>query len=218
MNKIGVFGGTFNPVHKGHEKIAAEFYEKFNIDKLLIVPTFITPQKIPDAKILPYQRFEMCKLAFYAEEYRKHNIEVSDIEIKKEGKSYSVDTVTALYDIYGREKSVIYFLIGADMFLSIETWRRYEELLNLCVLVVAYRFGDGSEMEDKKEKKEKILAKKDFLTERGYRIETLDNSVFEISSSELRDRLKSGLIRGDELSRYLNGDVIEYIKRKNLYM
>ena len=212
MKKIGVFGGTFNPIHKGHEKIAKEFYDKFNIDKLLIIPTFIAPHKEHDEKILPSQRLEMCKIAFNTHEYIKYNIEASDIEIKKEGKSYSVDTVTALYDIYSREENIIYFLIGTDMFLSIESWRNYEELLELCVFVVAYRFiGDENE----------IVKKKDYLVDRGYKIELLENCVFEISSTKLREKIKkikNRQICGDELHRYLNKDVIEYINRENLYV
>ena len=209
MKRIGVFGGTFNPIHKGHEKIAKEFYDKFNIDKLLIIPTFIAPHKEHDEKILPSQRLEMCKIAFNTHEYIKYNIEASDIEIKKEGKSYSVDTVTALYDIYSREENIIYFLIGTDMFLSIESWRNYEELLELCVFVVAYRLtGDENE----------ISKKKDYLVDRGYKIELLENCVFEISSTELREKIKNRQICGDELHNYLNKDVIEYINRENLYV
>lgn len=208
MKKIGVFGGTFSPIHKGHESIAKEFYDKFNIDELLIIPAFIAPHKEMDEKISPYQRFEMCKLVFDAEEYKKYNIEVSDIEIKKRGKSYSFDTVTALYDIYGKKDNIIYFLIGADMFQSIESWHRYEELLKLCVLTVAYRFTG-------EDKKNKILSKKNDLVKQGYKIELLENDIFEISSTELRDKIKNN---DDGLFNYLNKNVIEYIKSEKLYI
>ena len=216
MKKIGVFGGTFNPIHKGHEKTAKEFYDKFNLCKLLIIPAFIAPHKEIDRGILPYQRFEMCKLAFGAEEYKKYNIEVSDIEIKKEGKSYSFNTVTALYDIYPKEENIIYFLVGTDMFFSVENWYRYEELLKLCVFTAAYRF-DG----DDKDTKNKIFKKRNDLIERGYKVELLENSIFEVSSTELRNKIKkvkTGQPRDLILRQYLNQDVIEYINRENLYI
>ena len=207
MKNIGVFGGTFNPIHKGHERIAKEFYDKFNLTKLLIIPAFIAPHKQADEKILPYQRFEMCKLAFSEEEYRKYNIEVSDIEIKKEGKSYSFDTVKALCDIYNRDEYIIYFLVGADMFLTVESWYRYEELLKLCVFTVAYRFA-GEDYQTQ------IISKKNDLIARGFKIELLENSVFEISSTELREKINDNGI----LSDYLNKNVAEYINNKNLYI
>ena len=213
MKKIGVFGGTFNPIHRGHEKIAREFYDKFAVDKLLVIPAFVAPHKEIDGEVSPFQRFEMCKLAFDSHEYQKYNIEVSDIEIKKEGKSYSIDTVTALYDIYNRKDNVIYFLIGTDMFLSIESWHRYEELLELCVFVVAYRFDDVAS-------RTRILSQRNRLVERGYKIELLENAVFEVSSTELREKIKSKAkenYNDAEPCNYLNKDVIEYINRENLY-
>ena len=217
MKKIGVFGGTFNPIHRGHEKIAREFYDKFAVDKLLVIPAFVAPHKEIDAQVSPSQRFEMCRLAFDSHEsdesgaYKKYNIEVSDIEIKKEGRSYSIDTVTALYEIYDRKDNVIYFLIGTDMFLSIESWHRYEELLELCVFVVAYRFDDEPS-------RTRILSQRDRLVGRGYKIELLENAVFEVSSTELREKIKTEAKKNDiELCNYLNKDVIEYINRENLY-
>lgn len=212
VRKIGVFGGTFNPIHAGHEKVAIEFYDKCGIDKLIVIPTFMPPHKNPDVKIPPRKRLEMCRLAFNSEKYAGYDIEVSDIEIKKEGKSYSFDTVTSLYDIYNKNENMIYFLIGTDMFFMLEKWYRYEELLNLCTFAVALRnASDYSFMPE-------IRAKRDCLIKKGYKIILLENEAFEISSTELRDKIKCGFASESELRRYLNGDVLRYITEEKLYI
>ena len=130
MNKIGVFGGTFDPVHKGHEIPALKFYDKSGLDKLLIIPANIPPHKQNYDGVSAQDRLEMCRICF--DKYKNnYNIEVSDIEIKKDGVSYTVDTITDLREIY--PGSVIYFLVGSDMFLNLESWRRYKELLEMCI-------------------------------------------------------------------------------------
>ena len=129
MKKIGIFGGTFNPVHKGHELTAVNFLDKFKLDKLLIMPSNIPPHKQVDANITAVQRFEMCRICF--DKY--DNIYVSDFEIKKDGLSYTFDTVTELKKNYMNDK--LYFLVGSDMLLSLETWYKYQDLLKLCAFV-----------------------------------------------------------------------------------
>ena len=174
MEKIGVFGGTFNPVHKGHEITAVEFYDKFELGKLFIIPSNIPPHKKNDKDVSPKDRFEMCRICF--EGYKDKNIEVSDVEIKKDGVSYSVDTLRTLRGIY--PENPVYFLVGSDMFLYLEKWRDYKELLAVCVFVVAFRNEtDRAEVSGLRGK----------LAGQGYKTELLGNSAFEISSTELRE-------------------------------
>ena len=205
MNRIGVFGGTFNPVHRGHELTALGFYDKFCLDCLLVVPSGIPPHKHDETKVPPHSRLEMCGLCFG--KYKSRHIQVSDIEIKKEGVSYTFDTLSQLVKIYPGD--LIYFLAGSDMFLSIEGWRRYEELLGMCVFVVAFRQNGETD-------KNEVETLRKNLTDRGYKIELLENAAFEISSTELREKIRNRDFEG--LGRYISPEVLDYIKERKIYV
>lgn len=202
MKKIGIFGGTFNPIHAGHEKTAADFYDKFKLDKLLIIPANIPPHKKNDEDVSPIDRFEMCRICF--DRYKDKNIEISDIEIKKEGVSYSIDTLRTLRGIYPDDK--IYFLVGSDMFLYLEKWRDYKELLKLCTFAVAYRNNTD---------KAEVSALREKLAKEGYMTELLENTAVEISSTELRSKLKNGDF---DLAGCLAPRILNYIKEKKIYV
>jgi len=139
VQKIGVLGGTFNPVHYGHLAAAEEVRDRLKLDRVLFVPAFLPPHKdeeLPSA----VQRLEMVRLAVAGNAHYA----VSDIEIKRGGRSYTIDTITELQMKYpGAE---LYFLLGIDSFLEIRTWREWERLLTLCSFVIlsreGYRFGD----------------------------------------------------------------------------
>ena len=208
MKKIGIFGGTFNPVHKGHEITVLEFYNKFNLDKLLIIPSNIPPHKPSDANVSAQSRLEMCETCFgkYNNLYN-YNIEVSDIEIKKDGVSFTFDTVNILRELYPED--LIYFLVGSDMFLYLEHWHRYRELLALCVFAVAFRQNNNTDSDDIHKLREKLI-------KQGYQIELLENTAFEISSTEIRDKIKNGGI--DDLTNYLSPEVLNYIKERKMYV
>jgi len=207
MNKIGVFGGTFNPIHKGHESMAEEFYNKCGLDKLLVIPSNIPPHKKNDENVTPFMRYEMCEVCFDCDKYKGYNIEVSDIEIKKDGVSYTFDTVKMLREIYSGD--LIYFLVGSDMFLYLEHWRNYRELLEMCVFTVAFRNRNEKEINE-------VIKQRDDLKNRGYTVELLDNIVFEISSTELREKIKKRDF--DYLNCYLSPEVLNYIKERNMYV
>ena len=210
MNRIGVFGGTFNPVHKGHEITAVEFYGKFDLGKLLIIPSNIPPHKQNDENVSPQDRLEMCRICFDKYKKSNYNIEVSDIEIKKDGVSYTIDTVRALREIYAGD--LIYFLVGSDMFLFLENWRRYRELLEMCVFTVAFRKNNNGGGKEKDE----VLKLYGSLTNQGYKIELLDNIAFDISSTEIRENIKTGCFK--ILNDYLSPEVLNYIKERKIYV
>jgi len=210
MNKIGVFGGTFNPVHKGHEITAAGFYKKFKLNKLIIIPANMPPHKWIGEKVSALQRFEMCGLCF--EKYRRdynYDIEVSDIEIKKDGVSYTYDTMKTLRKIYPGD--AIYFLAGSDMFLYLEKWYKYKELLEMCVFTIAFRNRNDFEQAE-------ILRMRENLISRGYKIEILNNHPFEISSTELREKIKNCGPDSPDLKNYISPEVINYIKERKIYV
>ena len=189
MIKIGIFGGTFNPVHKGHEKIALEFYNKYELDKLIIIPSNIPPHKQINGQVTAEQRYEMCRICF--DKY--DNICVSDLEIKNDNISYSYNTVTEIKN--NNKDAKLYFLIGSDMFLYLEKWYKYQELLKLCTFVVAYR-------------DDNIIIKS------GAEIEFLENEPFEISSSEIRADIKNN---NYNLEKYINAEVLNYIRENKIY-
>jgi len=148
----------------------------------------------------------MCGICF--EKYRhEYNIEVSDIEIKKDGVSYTYDTVKTLRGIYPR--GAIYFLAGSDMFLYLEKWHKYKELLEMCVFTIAFR----NDFE-----REEVLRMRENLISRGYKIEILNNTPFEISSTGLREKIKKFGFDSPDLDKYISPEVLDYIKERKIYV
>jgi len=207
MKKIGVFGGTFNPVHRGHEITALSFYEKFALDKLFIIPANIPPHKQNCGDVPAADRLEMCRRCFAKYKDSRH-IEVSDAEIKKDGVSYTFDTIDALRKVYPDKDGVIYFLVGSDMFLYLEQWHKYRELLEMCVFVVAFRQTGNSDAGAVQKFRESLRG-------RGCKTELLENTAFEISSTELRGKLRGGIGGLDE---YISPEVLDYIKERKIYV
>ena len=178
--KIGIYGGSFNPPHLGHVKAAATVWEKLEPDRFLIIPTNIPPHKdIAEGSPSPEQRMELCRLAFQD----IPGVELSDMEIKREGRSYSADTVSILREKYPEDE--LYLVIGSDMFLSFCQWYKFQYLLENCVLTVLSREEDDRrELEGfKAEMEEKYSA----------RVLLLSHEPLPMSSEDVRDRLRLGL-------------------------
>ena len=136
LTHLGLFGGTFNPIHNGHLSIARRTQEALGLARILFIPTGDPPHK-PDTDLAPAKdRCEMVRLAVASEP----SFAVSDVEIRRPGKSYSVDTVRALQQEYG-QRVRFSFLIGLDAFLDMPTWHQPEMLLTLCSFVVISRPG-----------------------------------------------------------------------------
>ena len=199
MERIGIYGGTFNPPHIGHLRGAAQAIEALGLSKLILIPDRIAPHKqIPSGSPSPEQRLEMLRIA--ASHYDK--MEVSDLELKREGPSYSYITVQQVHELYPDAK--LYFLMGTDMFTSFLTWRNPEEILKHAALAVMSR-GDRGEAEAIEEQKRAIEAM-------GYEAAVVENQVTVISSTQLR-RLLAFRCAGD----FLPEGVLDYIREKRLY-
>ena len=182
--KTAIYGGSFNPPHLGHVKAAATVRELLEPDRLLIIPTNIPPHKeLAQGSPGPEQRMELCRLAFGD----IPGAELSDMEIKREGRSYSADTVSILRRDYPEDE--LYLVIGSDMFLSFCHWYKFQYLLDNCVLTVLSREEDDRrELEQfKAELEEKYSAK----------VLLLSHEPLPMSSEDVRDRLRLGL--GSEL-------------------
>ncbi len=178
--KTAIYGGSFNPPHLGHVRAAAAVMEKLGPDRLLIIPTNIPPHKeMAQGSPSPEQRMELCRLAFGD----IPGAELSDMEIKREGRSYSADTVGSLREMYPQDE--LYLVMGSDMFLSFCQWYKFQYLLDNCVLTVLSREEDDrQELECfKTELEEKYSAK----------VLLLSHEPLPMCSEEVRERLRLGL-------------------------
>ena len=199
MVKIGIYGGTFNPVHTGHIHAAKQAAEILGLDKLIMIPDRIAPHKeIPAGSPTPEQRLEMLRIAVEGEP----KIEVSDIELKREGKSFTYLTVEALHVQY--PEAELYLLMGTDMFLSFHTWREPQRITAKATLAVMYRGEKGEQ--------EKIDACKAQMEASGVRVALVKNDTIPISSTQLR-RLIAFRCAG----KFLPAGVEAYICAHDLY-
>lgn len=133
--RIGLFGGTFNPVHIGHLRCAEEIREQFALNRIVFVPAFLPPHK-KQPTVSPHHRCEMTRLAIDDNPC----FELSDIELQREGNSYSYDTIE-----YFRKQespgSELFFIIGSDAFREVHTWRKYPDFFEQCGFIVMNRSG-----------------------------------------------------------------------------
>ncbi len=197
--KIGIYGGTFNPIHTGHIHAAKQAMEILGLDKLLMIPDRIAPHKeIPSGSPAPEQRLEMLRLAVAGEP----GMEVSDMELKREGKSYTYLTVEALREIY--PEAEFYLLMGTDMFLSFHTWVNPQRITAHATLAVMYRGEKGEAA--------KIEARKAEMEAADVRVTLIKNDTINISSTQLRR-----LIAFRCASEFLPKGVEAYIREHGLY-
>lgn len=200
--KIGVYGGTFNPIHRGHLSAASAAAEQLGLDKLLLIPDAIPPHKpLPAGSAGGEDRLEMVRLCTGD---LPVSAEVSDMELRRQGASYTCDTLLALRRAYPADE--LFLLMGSDMFLSFETWSRPAEICRLATLAVFSR---------RREDESAVFGRQKIKLEQTYgaRITVVRNPhVVEISSTELRERLSRG--QGRE---HLTEPVYGYILRKGLY-
>ena len=200
-NKIGILGGTFNPIHNGHLLLAECAIEQYVLDKVIFIPNnvsyFKSDMPMPGADI----RYEMTRLAISGHT----GFELSDIEIKRSGNSYTYETMEALRAIY--PDSELYFIVGADSVFSFEHWMKPDIISNDCILLAAVR-GSAQRTE--------IISKGNELHERfGTEIKLLDFKRTDISSTKIRKYIKSGDI--NRCRSLIPANVAEYIRSHNLY-
>ncbi len=216
--KIGIYGGTFNPVHYGHLRTAEEVYERLSLDKMLFIPSGKTPFDKPDLA-LASERYGMVEKAIKG----NRNFTISDVETKARGRSYSVDTIKKLIKVY--ENAEFYFILGIDAFLDLPAWKEPEKLLSMTNLVVisrpGYLFSNISDSPYIGGVSKRVLndLDKDKLMDYSFHISDaqkgylLNVTGINISASNVR-----GLIFKGESIRYLLPDSVKsYIISHNLY-
>ncbi len=195
MEKIAVYGGSFDPPHEGHRLLADNLVKYCGADRVIVIPAAMSPFK-ETSGASANDRLEMCRLAFNDPLY-----EVSDIEINRGGKSYTIDTLTEIKK--SNPNSELYFFVGDDMLLSFDRWYRYNDILKICTLVAACRT----------EKLEKLREMQAFAEEKlkGGNVLFCQCVPLEISSTQIRDNIKIGDFR------CLSPEVSSYIISKELY-
>ena len=197
--KIGVYGGTFNPPHVGHMQAAKHSIGALGLDRLLLIPDRIAPHKvIPSGTADPRQRLEMVTLA----SADMDKSQVSDMELRREGPSYTYLTILELKQQYPQDELVL--LMGTDMFLSFLSWKNPQIILENASLGVFYRGEKGE--------KEKIDAMKQEMEAQGHKVYLLQNQVVSISSTQLRR-----LLAFQCAEPFLPNGVGEYIRRNGLF-
>ncbi|MBU2504413.1 MAG: nicotinate-nucleotide adenylyltransferase [Candidatus Omnitrophota bacterium] len=184
--KIGILGGTFNPVHIGHLILVQEVQQKLGLDKIFFIPTNIPPHK-ESYNVSASHRFNMVKLAIKGDE----RFEALDLEIKRGGISYTIDTVRKLKVKYLRSK--FYLIVGSDLANDFPTWRYFAGLRKAVKIVVAKRRAYPLKIKDK------------FIK--------LDIVQMGISSSHIRGLIKKGL----SINYFVPGNVLKYIQKYKLY-
>lgn len=190
--KIGVFGGTFNPPHNGHVRLAKAAADELKLDKLLVIPSCIPPHKIAAKLADGQERLEMCRLAFGCDP----RFEVSPMELERGSRSYTVETLRELKALY--PDSELYFIVGSDMLESFDKWYLWQEILSLSVLCAASR----------EEGYNPDLSRFGKLAER-IKIITLD--PLEVSSTQIRN------LTGEVSPELLDPKVAAYIREHGLY-
>ncbi len=200
--RIGILGGTFNPVHIGHLIIAEEVYYRHGLSKVVFIPAGIPPHKGAENLTEAHHRYEMVKLATKDNDH----FEVSDEEVSREGKSFTIDTVDANPERYGKDSN-LHLIVGMDTVNELPTWKDIKRLSTLCRIVVVNRPGNTLANLDQlipvmgKEKVEEVK-----------RIH-VEIPPIGISSTDIRDRLKRGLH-----TRYIvHPEVRLYIEKHGLY-
>lgn len=187
MRKIGIYGGSFNPIHNGHISVARYVLESLKLDKLLIVPVGKPSHKEFDLEKAE-ERLKMCELAFQNDE----RIEILDIEVKEKGISYTYDTLLKIKKIYPNAQ--IYEIIGEDSSESFEKWKNYKEILKESKLVVLKREGYEQKIYDRN-------------------ILVVENPNYNYSSTQVRERLKNR----ESIENLVPLEVMKYIERNGLY-
>lgn len=201
MSGIALFGGTFDPPHLGHRRLLETAIAAVIPDKTIVMPDRIPPHKQSDRIADTADRLEMCRIAFS----EIPTVTVSDWELGREGKSYSIYTVRHLRELYPEGR--LWFVMGSDMLLSFEKWFCWEELLTLCTpLCLARCTADAMAALAQSERLSKLTGINDAA-------KIVQASPLEISSTAVREML----YRGDMPDEYLDSEVLGYIREHGLY-
>ena len=222
MKRIGLFGGTFNPIHFGHIRVIREVKEGFGLDKIFIIPSALPPHKEPDGLVDARDRIEMIRLSFS----NHPDFAVSDVELKRSGPSYTIDTVRHFKSILPKD-SELFLIMGLDAFLEVDTWKSYKDLFLLVPFSVMSRnsAGQGATVFGRKnfedylrsrisEGYKRSASQQSYIHKEKKPVFVFDVTPIDISSTKIRKRIKTG----HPINSLVPGNVEAYIKNKGLYL
>jgi len=214
MKKIGLFGGTFNPIHYGHLRSAEEIHESFQLDQIIFIPSAYPPHKKIEGILPASFRVAMVQAAIAGNPH----FALSEVEACRKGKSYSVETIGHFLRQFGWEAD-LYFILGLDAFLELNTWKQYSDLFQLSHFIVMTR--PGFEKKFSAEHLPVDLAgyfcydeeKAGYIHRSGYGVFPKEITALDISSTKIRGNFQRGLS-----VKYLLSPVVEeFICRNKLY-
>lgn len=199
MLRVGIYGGSFSPIHLGHVEAAKAFMSQMWLDVLFVIPTGISPHKEMSEGASNADRLKMCELAFEGVE----GVIVSDLEMRREGKSYTVDTLRHLTDQDRR----LFLLCGTDMILTLDQWKDPDEIFKLAYPTYIRREEDA-------DLDEELIAKiTEYRNKYGKNVVRINAPAIVVSSSEIRAKIENG----EDITGFVPPAVAEYIKEKGLY-
>ena len=200
MLRVGVYGGTFAPIHNAHVAAAKAFMEQMKLDYLFVIPTFIPPHKEVDRSDDPLYRLKMCELAFEDTD----GVIISDVEIKRGGRSYTYDTLKELQ----RPDTRLFLLCGTDMVLTFDKWYRYEDILKMCYPTYVRR-------EDDPLLTSRIISKiGEYYEKHGVMFRRIVTDPMPMASTDIRRAVKEGR----DISGLVPPSVEKFIKENRLYL
>jgi nicotinate-nucleotide adenylyltransferase len=217
--RIGLFGGTFNPIHMGHLRGAEEIREAFGLQQVIFIPAAIPPHKVTEEVIEAKHRLEMVRLATANNPF----FSTTDIELSRPEKSYSIDTIRYFRE---RHPDIFFFILGRDAFVEIETWKEFQHLFSLCNFIVMTRPGfqktlSTSVRVDSDSPLPEALVPvfrydqeiKGWIHTSGHTLHFKDITVLDISSTKVRELIE----RGESVRYLIPGEVEAYIQKNRLY-
>jgi len=220
--KIALFGGSFNPIHAGHLKLSHAVLEELHYQKVIFMPTFISPFKIEDKEMAsPIDRLKMVQMAIEDEE----GCECSSYEIEKEAPSFTINTVQHLYSIYennSREKieGKLGLIIGSDQLRQFKKWKDYKKILELCELIVARRRQEmkTGTLDESLNEENEISEDNEAFEEIDFKFTLLKASITAISSTTIRSTIRKEKNWKEQLTaEILNEKVAAHMEEKALY-
>jgi len=198
--KLGILGGTFNPIHNGHIQMANYAIKNYKLDNIFILPSGQPPHKDKMELINAYERYEMCLLAVM----HYDNIMVESLEIERNGKTYTFDTLSQLRKQYGINNQ-IYYIVGGDTLLNLHSWKMAKEVFKMTTFIVFLRKGYNNK---------EIITQSDLLKKEYNANILLDYSeILDVSSTEIRKRISQNI----SISNLVSKEVEQYIYEHKIY-
>ena len=192
-----IYGGSFNPVHNDHIRLALRFAEQFELDRVTLIPTYITPLKNNTKIVDGIHRYNMCLLA--AEDHP--TLEVSDIELRRKGESYTSDTIAQ----FKNDEDTLFLIVGADMYMTLDKWHDFRYIFDNVTILAAPRDELGYiSLEEKYD---------EYKAKYGCRTIIASHGIGALSSTIVRE----GIAAGADVSSMIDSRVLEYIKEHDLY-